>query len=278
MLFLALICVLPIIHVLAISLSARTIVDTGQVTLYPMGFNLESYKYILEKPEFIKAFGVTLKRVALGVSVNMLLVIMTAYPLSKEVKAFKHRTFVVWYFIITMLFGGGLIPYYMTVKATKLLDTIWALVIPGAVPIYNVVLMLNFFRSLPKELEESAMIDGAGHWTILWRIYVPVSTAGIATIALFTTVGHWNAWFDGLILMNRPENYPLQSYLQTVILGLNTMLGTTSIAEDWKVLQYISDRTVKAAQIFLGALPIITLYPFLQRYFIKGIVLGSVKQ
>ncbi|NSW90801.1 MAG: carbohydrate ABC transporter permease [Firmicutes bacterium] len=278
MLFLSLICILPLVHVLAISLSNKAVVDAGRVTLIPIGFNLESYKYILTKPEFIRAFTITLKRLALGISINMLLTIMTAYPLSKEVKAFKHRTFIVWYFIITMLFGGGLIPFYMTVKATKLMDTVWALVIPGAVPIYNVVLMLNFFRSLPKELEESAMIDGAGHWTILWKIYVPVSTAGIATITLFTAVGHWNAWFDGLILMNKPENYPLQSYLQTVILGLTTMLGTTSIAEDWKVLQVISDRTVKSSQIFLGALPIILVYPFLQRYFIKGIVLGSVKQ
>ena len=278
MLFLSLICILPLVHVLAISLSNKAVVDAGRVTLIPIGFNLESYKYILTKPEFIRAFTITLKRLALGISINMLLTIMTAYPLSKEVKAFKHRTFIVWYFIITMLFGGGLIPFYMTVKATKLMDTVWALVIPGAVPIYNVVLMLNFFRSLPKELEESAMIDGAGHWTILWKIYVPISTAGIATITLFTAVGHWNAWFDGLILMNKPENYPLQSYLQTVILGLTTMLGTTSIAEDWKVLQVISDRTVKSSQIFLGALPIILVYPFLQRYFIKGIVLGSVKQ
>ena len=278
MLFLSLICILPLVHVLAISLSNKAVVDAGRVTLIPIGFNLESYKYILTNPEFIRAFTITLKRLALGISINMLLTLMTAYPLSKEVKAFKHRTFIVWYFIITMLFGGGLIPFYMTVKATKLMDTVWALVIPGAVPIYNVVLMLNFFRSLPKELEESAMIDGAGHWTILWKIYVPISTAGIATITLFTAVGHWNAWFDGLILMNKPENYPLQSYLQTVILGLTTMLGTTSIAEDWKVLQVISDRTVKSSQIFLGALPIILVYPFLQRYFIKGIVLGSVKQ
>jgi len=137
------------------------------------------------------------------------------------------------------------------------------------------ILLLNFFRGLPKELEEAAYMDGAGHWTTLWRIFVPLSTPVLATITLFATVHHWNSWFDGLIFMNSPMNYPLQSYLQTVViqqdLSANTNVDLDSLAE-------ISDRTAKAAQIFLGALPILLVYPFLQRFFVKGIVLGSVKE
>jgi putative aldouronate transport system permease protein len=137
-----------------------------------------------------------------------------------------------------------------------------------------VILLLNFYRGLPKELEESAFMDGAGHWTTLWRIYVPLSTPALATIGLFTIVGHWNSWFDGLILMNSPDHYPLQSYLRTIIVGQDlTMLTST----DLTLLNELSERTVKTSQIFLGALPIIMVYPFLQRFFIKGIVMGSVK-
>lgn len=282
---LAFVCILPMVHILAVSLSSKGPADAGIIGLWPVDFTLKSYEFIASKPEFLRSLGVTLKRVALGLTINMLLTVVTAYPLSKEVKAFRHRTLIAWYFIITMLFSGGLIPFYMTVKATGIMDTIWALVIPGAVPVYNILLMLNFFRSLPKELEESALIDGAGHWKILWKVYIPVSTAGLATIGLFTAVGHWNSWFDGLILMNRTENYPLQSYLQTIIMGIAQSIssissnqGSTSYGENWKLLQLVSDRTAKSAQIFLGALPIIMVYPFLQRYFVKGIVLGSVKQ
>jgi len=127
-------------------------------------------------------------------------------------------------------------------------------------------------------LEEAALVDGANHWTILWKIYVPLSLPALATLTLFTVVGHWNAWFDGLILMNRPENYPLQSYLQTIIVQQTTVAGSFLQSEDWRILQLVSDRTVKTAQIFLGALPILIVYPFLQKYFMKGIVLGSLKE
>ena len=173
-----------------------------------------------------------------------------------------------------MLFYGGLIPTYMLISKLKMLDTIWALVLPGAVPVFSVVLMLNFFRQVPIELEEAALIDGANHFTTVFLIYIPVSLPSIATILLFSVVGHWNSWFDGLIYANFPHNYPLQSYLQTVVVMRDL---TRLTADEWKNLSQISDRTVKAAQIFMGALPILCVYPFLQRYFIKGIVVGSVK-
>jgi putative aldouronate transport system permease protein len=156
----------------------------------------------------------------------------------------------------------------------KLLDTIWALVLPGAVSVFNVILLLNFFRQVPKELAEAAFIDGANHWSTLWRIYVPVSTPALATILLFCLVHHWNSWFDGLILMNRPEHYPLQSYIQTIVV---TRSFESMTQEEALNLARISDKTLKSAQIFLGSLPIIAVYPFLQRYFVKGIVLGGVK-
>lgn len=272
---LALLCILPLIHVFALSFSSNTAATSGLVRLLPVDFTIKSYEFVLDRPNFYQAFLVTLKRVAVGLPINMLLTVLIAYPLSKEVSKFRMRTVYVWYFVFTMLFNGGLIPTYMTVSATGLLDSLWALILPGAVPVFNVVLLLNFFRGLPKELEEAALIDGASQWTTLWRIYVPLSAPALATICLFATVGHWNQWFDGLIYMNTPANYPLQSYLQTVIVGRDIALTSST---DLELLAKVSDRTIKAAQIFMGSLPILLVYPFLQRYFMKGIVLGSVKQ
>lgn len=268
-------CVLPFVNVLAVSFSSSPAVNAGEVSLWPVDFSLASYRYIVSNPAFVGSFGITLERVALGTAVNMLLTIMLAYPLSKENRSFRLRTVYVWVFVFTILFHGGLIPWYMTIKMTHLLDTIWALILPGAVPVFNVILLLNFFRNLPKELEESSFIDGAGHWTTMWKIYVPISMPAIATILLFTMVGHWNSWFDGLILMNSPKHYPLSSYLQTVIIQMDY---SQMKQEDIDLLAIISNRTTKAAQIIVGALPILIVYPFLQRYFVKGIVLGSVKE
>jgi putative aldouronate transport system permease protein len=173
-----------------------------------------------------------------------------------------------------MLFNGGLIPWYMTIKTLGLIDTFWALVLPGAIPVFSVILLLNFFRGIPKEIEEAALIDGCTHWRILWRIFLPLSAPAIATITLFALVGHWNSWFDGLILMNKTEHYPLQSYLQTLVISFDLKIMNVKEAE---LLSQINNRTLKASQIFLAALPIMLTYPFLQKYFMKGIVMGSVK-
>jgi len=268
-------CLLPIIHILAISLSGSSEAGAGLVSLWPVGFTTSSYEFILKKPEFLTSIGVTLQRVALGTVVGMLITLLVAYPLSKETHAFRMRTIYAWAFVFTILFNGGLIPWYMTIKWTGIMDTIWALVLPGAVPVFNIILLLNFFRGLPKELEESASIDGAGHWTTLWRIYAPLSMPAIATIMLFTIVNHWNSWFDGLILMKSHDNYPLSTYLQTILVRMDL---TSVTGEALNNLREVSDRTAKAAQIFVGALPIMLVYPFLQRYFVKGIVMGSVKE
>jgi len=271
-------CVAPMIHVLALSLSSKTAAAAGLVSLWPVDFTLKSYEYILSKADFQSALLVSIQRVALGLALNMLLTILIAYPLSKEVKQFPLRTACAWYFLITILFSGGLIPTYMVVKQTGLIDSVFALVIPCAVPVFNAIVLLNFFRGIPKALEESALIDGAGHWRILWSIYVPLSLPALATLTLFSAVNHWNAWFDGLIYINDPRKYPLQTYLQTMVIQSTSAVGTIINIKDLEIMEVISDRTAKAAQIFIGALPIISVYPFLQRYFIKGIVLGSVKQ
>lgn len=272
---LGVLCILPIIHVLAISLSSSNAVQAGYVKLWPVEATLASYEYVMGKKAFFDSILVTLKRVGIGLPANMLLTVLIAYPLSKDTKKFGMRTVYVWVFVITILFSGGLIPLYMIIKYTGIMDTIWALVLPGAVPVFNVILLLNFFRNLPKELEEAAFIDGAGHWVTLWRIFIPLSLPSLATITLFTIVGHWNSWFDGLIFMNSPSHYPLQSYLQTVVINRDLTLVSSA---DINSLSEINDRTAKAAQIFLGALPILLVYPFLQRFFMKGIVLGSVKE
>ena len=177
-----------------------------------------------------------------------------------------------------MLFVPSMIPSFIVVQNLGLIDTIWALVLPGALPIFNMVVMLNFFRNLPKELEEAALIDGAGHWTILWRIFVPLSTPSIATITLFCIVNHWNAWFDGMIYMNRPENYPLQSYLQSIVVTPESIMQVMNPTDEMaRLLLSLSNQTARAAQLFVATITVLVAYPFLQKYFTTGLVMGSVK-
>ena len=272
--FLGLICLIPLIHVLAISLSSSAAATGGLVTLWPVQFTLESYAYVARRAAFWRSMMMSVLRVALGVSINMFFCIMCAYPLSKAKDQFRCRSIYAWYFFITMLVSGGLIPLYMVIRETGLMGTIWALVIPGAVPVYNIVLLLNFFRQTPRELEEAAIVDGANQWIILWRIFVPTSTAALATVALYSTVYHWNDWFTGILYLKLPEQYPLQSYLRSVVIDMKlTNMG----AQDWQALALVSDKTVKCAQIFLASMPILCVYPFLQKFFVKGMVLGSVK-
>ncbi|MBP1988654.1 carbohydrate ABC transporter permease [Paenibacillus eucommiae] len=272
---LSLLCVLPLIHILALSFSSGAAAAAGEVTLWPINFTTAAYQNIINKTEYLTAFWISIQRVVLGTTISMLLVILTAYPLSKESNLFQFRTFYAWFYVFTIFFGGGLIPWYMTIKAVGLMDTIWALVLPTAVPVFNVILLLNFYRNLPKELDESAKIDGAGHWTTIWKIYVPLSMPALATLILFTMVMHWNSWFDGLVLMNRPEHYPLQTFLQTIVISRDLRYLTS---QEIQLLALISDRTSIAAQIFVAAFPILAVYPFLQKFFIKGIVMGSVKE
>lgn len=271
-----LLCLLPFINLLAVSLSSSSAVAAGDVSFVPKEFTLSSYQFVLQSSRFTKAFLISLKRVGLGVGLNMLLMICTAYPMSRGKKKLYGKSVYTWYFVITMLIGGGLIPTYLVIVKLRLIDTIWALVLPGALPVYNMIILMNFFKSTPEELEEAAQIDGAGVWTILWKVVLPISKPGLATVALFCIVGHWNAWFDGLIYMNNPRHYPLQSYLQTLVINPEQMLRIAG-GDYTKILAMVNARTGRAAQLFLGALPILMVYPFLQKYFSGGLLLGSVK-
>lgn len=274
LLAIALLCIFPLINVLAMSFSSQLAISLGKVSFWPIGFSTLAYEFLLSNSMFWTSMLVTLERIALGGSINMVMAVLIAYPLSKSPEKLPGRTVYAWYFIFTMLFGGGLIPTFLVVKYTGIIDTIWSLVIPGAVPIFNVVLLLNFFRQLPKELEEVAFIDGAGHWRTLWSVYLPVSLPALATICLFSLVGHWNEWFSAIIYMKRTEHYPLQTYLQMILVQSNFKVTN---AGDLEILNKLSNKTISSAQIFIGMIPILCVYPFLQKYFTKGIVLGSVK-
>ncbi|WP_217594047.1 carbohydrate ABC transporter permease [Cohnella sp. GbtcB17] len=271
----SLLCLFPLVHVVAVSFSSSHAAASGSVVLWPEEATLSSYRFVFRQRQFLEAAWISAQRVALATAVGFVLTGLAAYPLSREPREFAGRTLYAWYFAFVLFFGGGLIPLYMTVKDTHLLDTIWALVIPGAVPVFNVLLLLNFFRGLPRGLEESAKLDGAGHFKVLLRIYLPLSLPALATTTLFTMVAHWNNWFDGLIYMNAKDNYPLQTLLQTIVIAKDAQFSSI---QDAAAMALISDRTVHSAQIVVAAFPILLVYPFLQRFFIKGIVLGSVKE
>lgn len=275
---LALICFLPILHVLAVSLSDRVANGAGMVTFWPVNFNLESYKYVLRDSSFARAAGISVLRTVVGCLVQMTLTVCCAYPLSKSSYQMPSRTVYVWFFLFASLFGGGLIPVYLMVKNLHLINSFWALIIPGALPIGNVILMLNFFRNLPKELEEAARIDGAGHIKVLTSVYIPLSKASIATLSLFCMVGHWNSWFDGMIYLNDINKQPLATLLHSLVSQsvLNVLLQTTDLSS-LKSLMTITNDSLRSAQLFIGMVPILCVYPFLQKYFTKGIVIGSVK-
>jgi putative aldouronate transport system permease protein len=271
---LALMTLLPLIHTVALSFSDKAAANAGIVGLLPIKFTTAPYEYIVNDSKFFRAFAVVLERVILGGGINFILTILMAFPLSREVKRFPGRNIAMWILVFAMLFSAGLVPWYMTIRALGLIDTIWALILPTAVPIWNVILLMNFFRNVPKELDEAAVIDGADPWTMLFRIYLPISLPALATVTLFSLVGHWNAWFDGLILMNRPENYPLQTYIQQLVIANRSDLAIV----DKSMMGLISDSTLNSAKLVVSTIPVLLVYPFLQKYFVHGIMLGSVKE
>lgn len=275
MILVCLTCVLPFVHLLALSFSSSTAVDAGKVLFWPVDFTTKSYEFALENGKFIKAFFVSVKKVILGVGLNMIMMVLTAYPLSKGSKVMGRNLYMI-YFVITMLIGGGMIPMYLVVAKLGLLNSIWALVLPSALPVYNTIILMNFMRGMPPEIEEAALIDGASFFQCLVKVVLPLLKPGLATVCLFCTVGHWNSWFDGIIYINDPNKYPLQSYMRTLLTSFEDIMRSTG--NDFIELQKIMNiRTGRSAQLFMGALPIMLVYPFLQKYFTKGLVLGSVK-
>lgn len=279
LLIVALVCVSPFVNLLAVSFSDKIAVAGGEVTFYPIGLTTVSYRFIMNTMRFVHALLVSIERTAIGVPLNLLLIILTAYPLSKSKKQFRARNIFSWFFVVTILFNAGLIPTYMVVRTTGLIDKIWALVFPTALPVFSMLVVMNYMRSLPKELEEAAYIDGANHVQTLVRVILPVSAPTIATVTLFAFVTHWNSWFDGMIYMNKIQHYPLQTYLQTVVVNPEEFIrNNTDLSGNLsKYLAMVSARTTGAAQMFLAMIPILCVYPYLQKYFATGLVMGSVK-
>jgi putative aldouronate transport system permease protein len=269
----ALLCLAPLLHILAISFSSKDPVISGQVGFFPVKFTLDNYIYVARERAFYTAFGISVVRTVLALVVQLSLTILAAYPISLGVNRFHARSFYTWFFLIAVLFNGGLIPTYLVVLNTGLIDTIWSLILPGAVPLFNVILMQNFMKALPDEIRESASIDGAGQWRILAQIILPLCQVSIATISLFIIVGNWNAWYDGMLYINNNHKFPLQTYLRTVVVkpDLSRVTDVNDLA------QLVASSGADAAKIFLAILPIMLVYPFAQRHFVKGIVLGSVK-
>lgn len=268
-------CLLPLMNILALSLSSTEAAAGGEVTLYPIGFNLIAYKNTMQRQAFWQSFLNSLIRVGIGVPLNMILTILAAFTLSRREDKLMGRKIYVWFFLLTMLFNGGLIPWYLTIRATGLLNSMWALILPSAVQVYNTILLVSFFRGVPYEIEEAAIIDGSGPMGVLTNVYLPCSVPAIATLTLFCLVNHWNEWFSGQILMNKMEKYPLMSYLQ-VLLDLSKNLEKLSEKEIEELLK-VNLRTFNAAQLVIAMLPMLLAYPFFQRFFITGLTLGGVK-
>jgi putative aldouronate transport system permease protein len=271
-----LLCLIPFINLLAISFSDSGAVAAGRVVFWPVGFNTSSYEFAISNGKFFPALFISIQRVILGVAVNLLFMIMAAYPLSKTKEQFKARNIFMVYFVITMIIGGGIIPTFILVSRLKLLNSLWALILPGALPVWTMVILMNFIRQMPPDIEEAAIVDGAGVWRRLIVVMMPVLKPALATVALFCAVGHWNDWFSGLIYMRDPSRYPLQTYLQTLLTKMEELMRIAGV-DYMRLLAMLSIRTGRAAQLFMGALPMMILYPFLQKYFTKGLVIGSVK-
>jgi len=269
-------CILPFIHILAISFSSNVAVAQQQVSFWPVGFNTYAYEFTFSDGRFVTALWVTVQRVGLGLVVNLLLIVLTAYPLSHSKDRLAFRNIYMGFFLFTMIFNGGLIPTFILVSRMGLLNSLWALVLPGALPVFSMIIFMNFIRGLPQELQESAMIDGAGQTTVLFKIMLPLLKPCFATVTLFAIVGHWNDWFSGLIYMQDPSNYPLQTYLRFMLMRFEDIMRLAG-GDMAQMQARMNVQTGRAAQLFLGMVPILMVYPFLQKYFTKGLVMGSVK-
>ncbi len=272
----AFISLLPIIHTLATSFSEPAAADGGFVSLWPVGFTVKSYAKVIADPQYYRSVLVSVERAVLGVAVAMAVQVLLAFPLSRDPSRFRGRTVYLWIVIFTMLFSGGLVPTFILVtKYYHLQDTLWVLVLPTAVNQFNVILLMNFFRTVPRELEEAARIDGAGPWYVLTRLYIHLSIPAIATVTLFNFLFHWNSFFDGLIYMNKSWNYPLATYIQQVVVRVSVQRLSR---EEMLSAARVSNKTLNAAKVFIALVPIMLVYPFIQRFFVKGITLGALKE
>lgn len=273
-------CLVPLLNVLALSLSSSQAAAGNKVGLWPVGLTWAAYERIINDTQFWRSFGISVFRVFVALVLNLVMIVTLAYPLSKSKKVFRTRRFFMGFMVFAMLFNGGMIPTYLIVRNLGMINSIWALILPGAVPIGSVILVMNFFRGVPKSLEESALLDGANAFDVLRKIYIPISLPSLATVSLFSIVGSWNDFFGGLIYMTKIENYPLMTYIQSLSVNIAETLQNASgmTSEQLQSLLAVSDRNLNAAKIIVAIVPLLVIYPFLQKYFVQGIVVGAVKE
>ncbi|WP_026495708.1 carbohydrate ABC transporter permease [Butyrivibrio sp. WCD3002] len=269
---LAFVCIYPFINVLAYSVSGYNAVLSGRVTFYPIDFNLEAYKQILGKTQIWMAMKNTVVVTILGTLLSLVLTILAAFSLSR--KDLPGRSFLTGFILFTMYFSGGMIPTFLTVKSLGLFDTVFALFVPQSINVFNFIVMRTFFKNIPESLEEAARIDGASYMKVLINIILPLSVPIIATMGLFYAVGYWNTYFDALIYIQKPELYTLQLTLRSLLFG--EVLNNSGANVEGIGTQVMS-QSLKMATVAVSTVPILVVYPWLQKYFVKGVMLGSVK-
>ena len=267
-------CLYPCLYVLWASLSEPVQLYTGsKILLWPRGFNTGAFMLVFKNPNIWMGYRNTLLYVVAGTALGMLLCILGAFVLSRS--RFPGQSFFMTVLIITMFFGGGLIPYYVTIMRLKLIDTFWVMVLPGAISAYNVIVFKTFFMSIPESLKESAFLDGAGHLRVLFSIVLPLSKAVLATFALFSIVGYWNDYLTALLYLRDDKKYPIQLLIRRLLVLMDYKDAST--AQILKDFRSISTRTTKAAATIITVVPILCVYPFMQKYFAKGVLVGSIK-
>ncbi|MGO4494968.1 carbohydrate ABC transporter permease [Paenibacillus sp. 2RAB27] len=265
-------CLVPFLYMIALSLSSNSAIVSQKVTLWPVEFTLETYKTILSDVEMIYTLGYSIVLTIVYTLICMFLTICAAYPLTK--KRLKGRSFFLSILVITMYFSGGLIPSYMLVKNLGMMNSVWSLLLPGAMSVFNLIILKTFFSSLPESLEESASIDGCNELGILFRIVLPLSLPSIATLSLFYAVDRWNGFQDALFYITDKNLYPMQLKLYQIITAnqqLDTQQGEGSIGA------YIVPESLKAASVMFATVPILVVYPKLQKYFVEGVMTGAIK-
>lgn len=267
----ALMCLYPMLHVLFASISdpIRLMQHTG-VILKPLGFSLEGYKIVLKNPNIPVSYLNTIIYVVVGTSINILMTTLGAYALSRKGYMFKKTITLL--IVFTMYFNGGLIPNFLLIKALGMYNTIWALVVPGAISTWNLIVMKTCFQAIPVSLEESARLDGANDFVILLKVFLPLSKATMAVMLLFYAVTQWSSWFNAMIYLSDRKKFPLQLIMREILIA-NSTSGNT-MDSDVMFLEEV----VKYATIIVSTVPVLCIYPFVQKYFMTGVMMGSVKE
>lgn len=266
-----LICLIPVLNVAAKSLSAEAHVVAGDVFLWPLGFNVDAYKVVLGSQKFISSFMNSVIITVVGTLLNVTLTVFTGYALSRS--RLQGQKVIMMLYVFTMLFSAGLIPTYLVIKSLGLLDTLWALILPTRVSPFNMIIMRLYFHNIPDSLEESGKMDGAGNLRVLFQIMLPLAMPVIATVSLFCAVEYWNSYFDALMYINNYKLLPLQVFLREMIMSAADASNNIDILSQ----VHVSIESIRGATVVAATLPIVIIYPFLQRYFVKGMVLGAVK-